>query len=96
MYFRLILSGGHMGAGKDLEMVRYFRSENAVDLFSMAARAPRVKGKSSVKGVKLVQAVTREEYERGVKQASENPYLKIRRPRSEAKSRKMRRERFCN
>ena len=81
MYYRLILSGGHVGAGNELDMVRYFRSENPVELFSMAARAPRVKGKSSGTGVKLVQPVSREEYERGVKAAKKDPYLSRRRVR---------------
>ncbi len=82
MYYRLILSGGHMGAGKEMEMVRYFRSENPVELFSMAARAPRVKGKSSGAGVKLIQPVSKEEYERGLKATMDNRYLNTRKHKS--------------
>lgn len=74
MYFKLILDGGHVGAGKALETVRYFRGENPVDMFSMAARIPRVKGKDRGLGVKMVQTVSRDEYMKGIKQADSDQY----------------------
>jgi hypothetical protein len=46
MYYRAIIECGHMGAGKSVDTVRYFRAENPVDLFSAAARIPRAKGKA--------------------------------------------------
>ena len=78
MYFKLILENGHVGAGKSLETVRYFRGENPVDMFSLAAGVPRVKGKNSGTGVKMVQSVSREEYIKGVQQAAGDRYLSTR------------------
>lgn len=78
MYYKMILENGHVGAGKSLETVRYFRGENAVDMFSMAARVPRVKGKDRGAGVKIVQPVSRDEYLKGIKQAKSDPYLSTR------------------
>jgi hypothetical protein len=78
MYFKLILENGHVGAGKSLETVRYFRGESPADMFNMAARVPRVKGKHSGTGVKLVQSVSREEYIKGVQQADGDRYLSTR------------------
>ncbi len=54
MYFKMILECGHAGAGRSLETVRYFRGESPVDMFSIAARVPRAKGKDRGTGVKLV------------------------------------------
>jgi hypothetical protein len=78
MYFKLILENGHVGAGKSLEIVRYFRGENLVDMFDIAARVPRVKGKSSGTGVKLVQSVSKDEYNKGIQQAAGDRYLSTR------------------
>ena len=88
MYFKLVLEGGHVGAGKSLETVRYFRAESTVDAFDLANRIPRVKGKFLGTGVKLIQQVSRDEYREGLKRTSNDPYLNTRR-----KNRKSRRKR---
>ena len=88
MYYKLILENGHVGAGKSLETVRYFRGENPVDMFSLAARVPRVKGKNSGAGVKMVQSVSREEYIKGVQQAAGDRYLSTRIKKKIAKRKK--------
>jgi len=74
LYFKLILENGHVGSGKSLERVRYFRGENPVDVFNTAARLPRVKGKDRGTGVKIVQAVSKEEYIKGVRQCAGDRY----------------------
>ena len=84
MYYRLIIEGGHMGAGKAAEMVRYFRADNPVNLYSMAARIPRAKGKTYGTGVKLIEKITRDQYEDGLAKAGCNPYLKRRKGRKKA------------
>ena len=81
MYFKLILDSGHVGAGKSLETVRYFKGKNPVDLFSLVSRMPRVKGKHTGSGIKLVQSIGRDEYLRGIKQTSEDRYLNTRKSR---------------
>lgn len=88
MYYKLIVENGHIGAGKSLETVRYFRGENPVDMFNIAARIPRAKGKDRGTGVKLVQSVSRDEYLQGIKQAAYDPYLKTRKKRKSGKRKK--------
>ncbi len=69
MYFRLVVESGHVGAGKSVDTVRYHRAESAVDVFGWAARSPRAKRKSIAGGVKSIQPITREEYERGLRES---------------------------
>ena len=88
MYFKLILENGHVGAGKSLEMVRYFRGENPVDMFNFAARIPRVKGKICGTGVKMVQSVSRDEYLKGIQQTSGDRYLSTRKKKKHTKRKK--------
>ena len=88
MYFKLVLESGHVGAGKSLETVRYFRGENPVDMFNVAARVPRVKGKNSGTGVKMVQSVSRDEYLKGIKQTSFDRYLSTRKKKKNTKRKK--------
>jgi hypothetical protein len=88
MYFKLILEGGHVGAGKALDTVRYFRAENTVDAFELANRVPRVKGKTLGTGVKLIQQVSIEEYREGIKRTSTDTYLNTRRKSRKSKYRR--------
>ena len=88
MYYKMILENGHVGAGKSLETVRYFRGDNPVDMFNIAARVPRVKGKDRCTGVKLVQPVSREEYIKGVQKAERDRYLSTRVKNKVAKRKK--------
>ena len=81
MYFKMILESGHVGAGNSLETVRYFRADNPVEMFSLAARIPRTKGKARGTGVKLIQPVSREEYLAGSRQEASDPYLNRRKNR---------------
>ena len=82
MYYKLILEKGHIGAGKSLETVRYFRGESPAGMFDMAARIPRVKGKNRGTGVKLIQSITEDEYLRGVRQVAGDKYLNTRKKKN--------------
>jgi hypothetical protein len=62
MYFKVVLEGGHAGAGKSFEMVRYFEAENAIVLLKYFETYPALKSKSTGGGITLVQPVSREEY----------------------------------
>lgn len=62
MYFKVVLEGGHAGAGKSFEMVRYFEAENAIVLLKYLESYPALKSKSTGGGITLVQPVSREEY----------------------------------
>jgi hypothetical protein len=88
MYYKMILENGHVGAGKSLETVRYFKGESPVDMFQFAARVPRVKGKNRGTGVKLVQSVSRDEYIKGIQQTASDRYLSTRKKRKHTKKKK--------
>ena len=88
MYYKMILENGHVGAGKSLETVRYFKGEGPVDMFQFAARVPRVKGKDRGTGVKLVQSVSRDEYIKGIQQSADDRYLSKRKNSKHTKRKK--------
>lgn len=62
MYFKVLLNGGHAGAGKSFEMVRYFEAENAIVLLKYLETYPALKSKGTGKGIALVEPVSKEEY----------------------------------
>ena len=82
MYYKLILENGHIGAGKSLETVRFFRGESPVDMFDIAARIPRVKGKNRGTGVKLIQSISKDEYIQGIRQVAGDKYLSRRKKKN--------------
>lgn len=62
MYFKVVLEGGHVGAGKSFEMVRYFEAENAIVLLKYLEKHPALKSKGTGKGIALVEPISKEEY----------------------------------
>ena len=88
MFFKLVLENGHVGAGSGLETVRYFTAQDPVEMFSIASRIPRVKGKDNATGVKLIEEITQEEFERGIQSSLDNPYLNTRKKKANRKRRK--------
>lgn len=62
MYFKVVLEGGHVGAGKSFEMVRYFEAENAIVLLKFLESYPALKFKSRGAGITLVKPISKEEY----------------------------------
>ena len=79
MFFKLILEGGHVGAGKSYEVVRYLEGRDIISVLFSASHFPRVKKKRSRKGIKLIQEITQREYHQGRRREREDPYLNTRR-----------------
>lgn len=75
MFFKLILEGGHVGAGKSYEVVRYLEGRDIISVLSSASHFPRIKKKRSRKGIKLIQEITQREYLQGRRREREDPYL---------------------
>ena len=75
MFFKLVLEGGHIGAGKSYEMVRYFRGRDIMSVLDSALKTPRVKKKGGARGVKLIQPISEKEYILGRVTEASNPYL---------------------
>ncbi len=75
MFFKLILEGGHLGAGKSYDIVRYFKGRDILSVLSWAFHIPRAKKKESGKGIKLIKEISEEEYLLGKKREKKDPYL---------------------
>jgi len=75
MYYKLVMEGGHVGAGKSYEMVRYFEGDNIFCVHAKSLHIPRVKKKAFGGGVKLVKEISWREYITGKRQERKDPYL---------------------
>lgn len=74
MFFKVVMDGGHMGSGKSYEFVRYFEAEDAMDLFDLLRAFPGLKNKDSASGIRMVQAIDEDEFERGKLAEKKDPY----------------------
>ncbi len=79
MFFKLILEGGHVGAGKSYDMVRYFRGTDIISVMDCAMKTPRAKKKEGGQGIKLIEPISEKEYVRGKTNEADDPYLNRRR-----------------
>jgi len=75
MFFKLILEGGHVGAGKSFDMVRYFMGKDIISVMDSALKTPRVKKKTGGQGIKLIEPISEQEYLLGKIVEANNPYL---------------------
>ena len=75
MYYKIVIECGHVGAGKGFDVVRYFQGENMPDILTSLKNMPRVKAKRTSKSVKLIKAITENEYKAGLNIQHANPYL---------------------
>jgi len=75
MFFKLILEGGHLGAGKSYDIVKYLRGRDIVAVLSWAFHIPRAKKKESGKGIKLIKEISKNEYLLGKMREKNDPYL---------------------
>jgi hypothetical protein len=81
-YFKIVLKGGHMGAGKSYDMVRYYRARDMLSAFSSAQSLSRAKKNPNATAVYSIEPVAAEEYRRGKRQERKDPYLTYRRRNS--------------
>lgn len=75
MFFKLILEGGHLGAGKSYDIVKYLKGRDILAVLSWAFNIPRVKKKESGKGIKLIKEISEQEYMLGKMKERRDPYL---------------------
>lgn len=75
MYFKLVMEGGHVGAGKSYEMVRYFQGDDIFGILTRTRSIPRLKKKESGGGIKLIQEISWREYLTGKGRERRDPYL---------------------
>jgi hypothetical protein len=75
MYFKLVMEGGHVGAGKSYEMVRYFEDDDIFCVLAKSLHIPRMKKKEFVGGITFVKEISWREYATGKRMEKRDPYL---------------------
>jgi hypothetical protein len=75
MYFKLVMEGGHVGAGKSYEMVRYFEGDDIFCVLGKSFHTPRLKKKRFGGGIKFIKEISWREYVTGKKRERKDPYL---------------------
>ncbi|UCC66248.1 MAG: hypothetical protein JSW32_05000 [Deltaproteobacteria bacterium] len=75
MFFKLVMEGGHVVAGKSYEMVRYLEADDISCVLAKSLHSPRLKKKESAGGIKFIKEVSWREYIRGKKKERRDPYL---------------------
>ena len=75
MYYRVLMEGGHLGAGKSYDMVRYFQADSLLSVFDILSHLPRLKAKGMSKSVKRIETVSKQEYVQGRYVEKKSRYL---------------------
>lgn len=74
MFFKVIIEGGHVGAGKSCEAVRYFEARDAITLFNLLKIYPGIKCKHSGCGISMIIPISEKEYRNGKQREKKDPY----------------------
>jgi len=80
MYFKMVMEGGHVGAGKGCDMVRYFQGDDIFAILTRSRSIPRLKKKERGGGIKLIKEISWGEYLTGKERERRDPYLNPRTP----------------
>ncbi len=68
MYFKVVMEGEHVGAAESSDVVRYLEADDGISLLRFIDDFPGRKT-SYGNGIKIVEPITKEEYEAGKNQA---------------------------
>ena len=74
-YYKVVVKGGHMGAGKSYDMVRYYEAPDILSAFRSVYSLSRVKKDQNGTAVFSIEPIVVEEYCRGKKRERRDPYL---------------------
>lgn len=72
-YYLIIIECGHVGAGKSIEITRYFEDFSLVEAYYSAINMPRSKKKSD--SIKFIKEISYQQYCEGKLSEKLNPYL---------------------
>ena len=75
MYYKVLMEGGHMGAGRSYDMTRYLQADNLISILDTLKKMPRLKVKGFSRSVKEIATVSREEFFEGKKMEGRDNYL---------------------
>ena len=62
LYYKVLIEGGHMGAGKSYNFTRYFKADNLNALYRSLNKLSRIKSRSGLRSVREVIPVSRENF----------------------------------
>jgi hypothetical protein len=74
-YFKVCVKGGHVGAGKSYDFVRYYESQDMLSAFLNALTLSRVKKNANGTGIYSVEPISTEEFYQGKRRELQDPYL---------------------
>jgi hypothetical protein len=77
-YFKVVLKGGHMGAGKSYDLVRYYSAQDMLSAFLNALSLSRVKKNPNGTSIYSIEQIPVDAYHRGKKEERRDPYLNYR------------------
>lgn len=77
-YFKVVLKGGHMGAGKSYDLVRFYEARDMLSAFLNALSLSRVKKNPNGTSIYSIERVDHEGYLRGKRRERQDPYLSYR------------------
>ena len=75
MYYKVLMEGGHIGAGKSYDMTRYLQADSLISILDTLKKMPRLKVKGFSKAVKEITTVSHKEFCRGKRKESRDNYL---------------------
>ena len=75
MYYKVLMEGGHMGAGKSYDMKRYFQADSLISILDTLKKMPRLKVKGFSRSVKEISTVSRDEFCQGKNMEGRDNYL---------------------
>ncbi len=74
-FYKVTMKGGHVGAGKSFDFVRYYEAQDMLSAFLNALTLSRVKKDRNGTGIYSIENVSNEEFHKGKRQERQNPYL---------------------
>ena len=76
-YYKVIMKGGHVGAGKSFDFARYYEAQDMLSAFMNALSLSRVKKNPNGTGIYSIEAITTDEFLKGKLCERKNPYLRF-------------------
>lgn len=74
-YYKVVMKGGHVGAGKSYDFVRYYEANDMLSAFLNAMSLSRVKKNPNGTGIYSIEMVNNEEFLQGKRKEKRDPYL---------------------
>ena len=74
-YYKVTMKGGHVGAGKSFDFVRYYEAQDMLSAFLSALTLSRVKKNPNGTGIYAVEPVDAEQFHKGKQSERRDPYL---------------------